>query len=82
MIGRLVRDIKIPVTLLSGAVDFNAELEAVFDGCFSIQPGPVSVDYAMRNAEVLLQQTARQVAALYVKAMASKSGGALKRSRP
>lgn len=82
MIGRLARDNKIPVTLLSGAVDFNAELEATFDGCFSIQPGPVSLDYAMRNAEVLLQQTARQVAALFIKARASKSGGVLKRSRP
>jgi len=68
MIARLARSKHIPVTLLSGAVDYSDELEASFDGCFSIQPGPVSLDYAMRNAEPLLRQAGRQVAALFLKA--------------
>jgi glycerate kinase len=68
MVARLARDSGIPVTLLSGAVEFDQELEAAFDGCFSIQPGPVSLDYAMRNAEILLQRTGRQVALLFIKA--------------
>jgi glycerate kinase len=68
MVARLARDSGIPVTLLSGAVEFDQELEAAFDGCFSIQPGPVSLDYAMRNAEILLQRAGRQVAALFIKA--------------
>jgi glycerate kinase len=68
MVARLARDGGIPVTLLSGAVEPDPALEAAFDGCFSIQPGPVSLDYAMRNAESLLQRTARQVATLFGKA--------------
>ena len=68
MVARLARDSGIPVTLLSGAVEFDPALEAAFDGCFSIQPGPVSLDYAMRNAQVLLERAGRQVAALFSKA--------------
>jgi glycerate kinase len=68
MVARLARDSGIPVTLLSGAVEFDPALEAAFDGCFSIQPGPVSLDYAMQNAELLLQRTGRQAAALFNKA--------------
>ncbi|THC45729.1 glycerate kinase [Massilia sp. Mn16-1_5] len=68
MVARLARDSGIPVTLLSGAVEFDPALEAAFDGCLSIQPGPVSLEYAMQNAGTLLQQTARQVAALFMKA--------------
>jgi hypothetical protein len=50
MVARLARDSGIPVTLLSGAVEFDPALEAAFDGCFSIQPGPVSLDYAQCDA--------------------------------
>lgn len=68
-VARLARDSGIPVTLLSGAVDLDPELEAAFDGgCFSIQPGPVSLDYAMRNAQALLQRAGRQAAALFARA--------------
>ena len=68
-VARLARDSGIPVTLLSGAVDLDAELEAAFDGgCFSIQPGPVSLAYAMENAAQLLQRAARQAGALFARA--------------
>ena len=65
-VARLARDSGIPVTLLSGAVELDLALEAAFDGgCFSIQPGPVSLDYAMRNAGALLQRAGRQAARLF-----------------
>jgi len=65
-VARLAQGAGIPVTLLSGAVDPDPELEALFDGgCFSIQPGPVSLEYAMRHADVLLQRAGRQVGALF-----------------
>jgi glycerate kinase len=68
-VARLARHSGIPVTLLSGAVDLDPELEAAFDGgCFSIQPGPVSLDYAMANAGQLLERAGRQVGALFVRA--------------
>ncbi|MFC5512626.1 glycerate kinase [Massilia jejuensis] len=68
-VARLARASGIPVTLLSGAVDSDAQLEAAFDGgCFSIQPGPVSLAYAMENAEQLLQRAGRQVGALFSRA--------------
>jgi len=68
-VARLARESRIPVTLLSGAVDLDPALEAVFDaGCFSIQPGPVSLDYAMANAGQLLERAGGQVGALFVKA--------------
>lgn len=68
-VARLARDSGIPVTLLSGAVDLDPELEAAFDGgCFSIQPGPVSLEYAMANAAQLLERAGRQVAGLFVRA--------------
>lgn len=68
-VARLARSSGIPVTLLSGAVDLDPALEAVFDGgCFSIQPGPVSLDYAMANAGQLLERAGRQVGALFARA--------------
>lgn len=68
-VARLARAGGIPVTLLSGAVDLDPALEAAFDGgCFSIQPGPVSLDYAMQHADLLLERAGRQVAALFSKA--------------
>ena len=75
MVARLARDSGIPVTLLSGAVEFDPALEAAFDGCFSIQPGPVSLDYAMRNAGMLLERAGRQVAALFEKASCRQGAG-------
>lgn len=68
-VARLARGAGIPVTLLSGAVDLDPELEAAFDGgCFSIQPGPVTLDYAMQHAQRLLERAGRQVAMLFNRA--------------
>lgn len=68
IVAQLARKSGIPVTLLSGAVEYDVELEAAFDGCFSIQPGPVSLEYAMKNAEKSLQDAGRQFASLFIKA--------------
>lgn len=76
VVARLARDSGIPVTLLSGAVDPDPALEAAFDGgCFSIQPGPVSLDYAMAHAAPLLERAGRQVAALFGQARRRQQAG-------
>lgn len=68
-VARLARAQGVPVTLLSGAVDLDPALEAAFDGgCFSIQPGPVTLEYAIANAGELLERAGRQAGALFIRA--------------
>jgi glycerate kinase len=79
IVARLARDAGIPVILLSGAVEHHPRLDAAFDGCFSVQSAPVSLDYAMRNAGPLLEAASRQLAALFTSALRAglkKSGNA------
>ena len=65
-VARLARACGVPVTLLSGAIELDPELEAAFDGgCFAIQPGPVDLAFAMANAGHLLERAGRQVGALF-----------------
>lgn len=55
-------------TLISGGVDpaALAALNETFNGgCFSITPGPVSLDQAIANADAWLGNTAEQVARLF-----------------
>jgi glycerate kinase len=71
LVARLARDSGVPVTLLSGAVEYDATLEAAFDGCFSIQSGPVTLDYAMRNAGPLLEAASRQLTAMFASVLST-----------
>lgn len=64
-IARLARRHGIPVTLLSGAVDNNRDLHAEFDGCFSVQSAPASLEYAMTHAGPLLEAAAFNLARLF-----------------
>jgi glycerate kinase len=73
IVARIARDAGIPVILLSGAVEHHPRLDAAFDGCFSVQSAPVSLDYAMRNAGPLLEAASRQLAALFTSAFVAAS---------
>jgi glycerate kinase len=65
LVARVARERGVPVTLLSGAIEYDESLEAAFDGCFSVQAGPVSLDYAMCNAGDLLEAAGRQLATMF-----------------
>ncbi|ALP68510.1 glycerate kinase [Paraburkholderia caribensis] len=56
----------VPTTLVSGSIDLNAlhELDLRFTGCFSIAPGPVTLDSAIRNARLFISTTMEQLARL------------------
>ncbi|WP_161539901.1 glycerate kinase [Glaciimonas sp. PCH181] len=68
LIASLAKRQGIPVTLLSGAVDHSAALSRLFDGCFSIQSAPVTLEHAVRNAGALLEVAACNLATLFAKA--------------
>ncbi len=55
----------VPVTLLSGAVQGGEALDALFDGCFSIADGPLSLAQAIDRAGPLLEQASHRLARLY-----------------
>ncbi|MDQ2822187.1 MAG: glycerate kinase [Pseudomonadota bacterium] len=64
IVAALARRHGVPVTLLSGAVDDNADLFRAFDGCFSVQSAPVSLQYAMAHTGALLEAAAYNLARL------------------
>lgn len=64
IVAALARQHGVPVTLLSGAVDDNADLFRAFDGCFSVQSAPVSLQHAMDHAGALLETAAYNLARL------------------
>jgi glycerate kinase len=68
LVSQLARRHGVPVTLLSGAVDHGTALDAAFDGCFSVQSAPVSLEFAMRNAGDLLETAAYQLAKVFATA--------------
>jgi glycerate kinase len=57
---------QIPVTLISGSIDRSAlpELRRHFAGCFSLPPGPASLEQCLTEAADLLADRAEQVALL------------------
>jgi glycerate kinase len=56
----------VPATLLSGAVDSAAlpRLAEFFSGCFSPAPGPITLEFAIRDAARLLADEAEQLTRL------------------
>ncbi|SIT49319.1 Glycerate kinase [Paraburkholderia piptadeniae] len=56
----------VPTTLISGSVDPDAmhELAHRFAGCFSVTPGPVSLDVAIRNAADFVAHATEQLTRL------------------
>jgi glycerate kinase len=67
---------RVPVSLLSGAIDTAAlgELNARFDGCFALPAGPASLDACVRDAASLVADRAEAMARLFAVARASGSG--------
>ncbi len=68
MIASLAKDAGVSVSLVSGAVETSTALTEAFDGCISIQQGPVSLSYAMENAGTLLENASLQLTRLFVSA--------------
>jgi glycerate kinase len=66
-IAALARGAGVPVTLVAGAIDPSPELDAAFDGCFSIAPGPVTLAYAMEHGAQLLEQAGYSLAKLFAR---------------
>ena len=66
IVAELARGRGIPVSLLSGAIEDDDSLFALFDGCFSVQAAPVSLQYAMANAGPLLRTAAFNLTRLFV----------------
>lgn len=67
IVAQRARARAIPVTLLSGAIDMDDALFDAFDGCFSVQSAPVTLDYAMAHAAPLLEAAACNLARLFVR---------------
>jgi glycerate kinase len=61
---------RVPVSLLSGAVDPAARtvLDAAFDGCFALPPGPATLDESIAHAREWLAARAFAMARLYFSA--------------
>lgn len=68
LVAAMARRRGIPVTLLSGAVDHSPELGRHFDGCFSIQAAPGSLETAMRTAGPLLEEAAFNLTTFFSRA--------------
>jgi glycerate kinase len=66
VVAERARAAGVPITLLSGAVDAAAlpELGQVFDGCFALPSGPLSLADCIANADSLLADRAEQIAKL------------------
>jgi len=61
------RQKRVPITLLSGAIDGDALVSAneYFSGCFSLVPGPMPLERAIKEAEILLANEAEQLTRLW-----------------
>ena len=66
---------RVPVSLLSGAIDAAAlrELDARFDGCFALPAGPATLEACVRDAPRLLAERAEAMARVFVAARATTS---------
>jgi glycerate kinase len=61
---------RVPVTLVSGAIDRDAlpELGKLFAGCFGLPNGPATLDECLANAPALLADRAEQIARMLMAA--------------
>ncbi|WP_394218368.1 glycerate kinase [Halobacillus trueperi] len=67
-VAELAKENHTPVLLLSGSLGANyGALNERFTSCFSIAPGPVSLEDCLKNAEEYLFETTRQIARLITK---------------
>ncbi|WLR49158.1 glycerate kinase [Halobacillus litoralis] len=66
-VAELAKDNHTPVILLSGSLGTNyGALNERFTSCYSIAPGPVSLENCLKNAEEYLFETTRQIARLII----------------
>ena len=76
VVAARARATRVPVSLLSGAIDAAAlpELNARFDGCFALPAGPASLDACVRDAASLVADRAEAMARVFAAARVSSSG--------
>ena len=67
VVGARARAKRVPVSLISGAIDAAAlgELSARFDGCFALPAGPASLDACVRDAATLIADRAEAMARVF-----------------
>jgi len=72
VVAERARAAGVPITLLSGAIDSAAlpELGRVFDGCFALPAGPMSLADCIAQADVLLADRAGEIARVWAVAAA------------
>ncbi|RDY71597.1 glycerate kinase [Halobacillus trueperi] len=64
-VAELAKENHTPVLLISGSLGANyGALNEIFTSCFSIAPGPSSLEDCLKNAEEYLFETTRQIARL------------------
>lgn len=75
VVAARARERRVPVSLLSGAIDASAlpELNARFDGCFALPAGPATLDACVRDAATLLVDRAEAMARVFAAARAHPS---------
>ncbi|WP_173918164.1 glycerate kinase [Halobacillus sp. Marseille-Q1614] len=67
-VAELAQEFQKPVILLSGGISGDYEkLNELFTSCFSIVPGPSSLDQCIENAEHNLYQATQQIARLILR---------------
>ncbi len=67
VVAERARAAGVPITLLSGAVDAAAlpELGRVFDGCFALPSGPMSLADCIARADALIENRAEQIGRIW-----------------
>jgi glycerate kinase len=67
VVAERARAARVPITLLSGAIDSAAlpELGRAFDGCFALPAGPMTLADCIAQADVLLADRAGQIARVW-----------------
>jgi glycerate kinase len=70
VVAERARAKRVPVSLLSGALDPAARpvLDAAFDGCFALAPGPATLDASMARSREWLEARAFAMAQLFFSA--------------
>ncbi|WP_079526367.1 glycerate kinase [Halobacillus hunanensis] len=69
-VGKLADKYGKPAILLSGSLDGELDkMNGTFAGCFSIVPGPRSLDECMEEGETYLYEACRQLVSFYTKLM-------------
>lgn len=67
-VARVAKKYNVPVVALAGSLGPGAEIvyQHGINGLMSIQPGPMTLEYSMKNAAVLLEDAAERLMRLLI----------------